>query len=103
MGKVGTGFSMSLDGFIADSKGDVGWLFDWYFGGDTDYEMPSDKITLKVSRQSAELLREAHEKTGALVVGRQAPDGRTGLRRHPHGPARMGLRRITLHLRHGGR
>ena len=33
--------------------------------------MPSGKITLKVSRASAELLGETHERTGALVVGRR--------------------------------
>ena len=79
MGKVATGFSTSLDGFIAGPNdgpesplGDGGErLFAWYFGGDTDYEMPSGGITLKVSLQSAELLRETHEKTKALVVGRR--------------------------------
>ena len=79
MGKVGMGFSTSLDGFIAGPNdgpesplGDGGErLFAWYFGGDTDYEMPSGGITLKVSSRSAELLRETHEKTGALVVGRR--------------------------------
>lgn len=35
MSIVGTGFSMSLDGFIARPDGDVGPLFAWYFGGDT--------------------------------------------------------------------
>ncbi len=34
MGIVGTGFSMSLDGFIADPHGDVGGLFAWYDDGD---------------------------------------------------------------------
>jgi dihydrofolate reductase len=79
VGKVGTGFSTSLDGFIAgphdgpgNPLGDGGErLFAWYFGGDTDYEMPSGGITLRVSPQSAELLRESHEKAGALVVGRR--------------------------------
>lgn len=71
MGKVGTGFSTSLDGFIAGPNGDVGSLFDWYFCGDTDYTMPSGGMTLKVSPQSAELLRESHERMGALVVGRR--------------------------------
>ncbi len=74
MGKAGTGFSTSLDGFIAGPNdrpenplGDGGEsLFAWYFGGDTDYEIPSGGITLKVSSQSAELLRESHENTGAL-------------------------------------
>jgi hypothetical protein len=77
----GAGYG-SLDGFIAgpdDSPksplGDGGErLFAWYFGGDTDYEMPSGGITLKVSSQSAELLRETYEKTGALVVGRRPFD-----------------------------
>lgn len=79
MGKVGTGFSTSLDGFIAGPNdapenplGDGGErLFAWYFGGDTEYTMPSGGITLKVSSQSAELLRGSHERTGALVVGRR--------------------------------
>jgi dihydrofolate reductase len=79
MGQVGTGFSTSLDGFIAGPNdrpgnplGDGGErLFAWYFGGDTNYEMPSGQITLTVSPQSAELLRESHENTGALVVGRR--------------------------------
>jgi hypothetical protein len=37
VGKVGTGFSTSLDGFIAKPNGDVGPLFDWYFAGDTEH------------------------------------------------------------------
>ena len=31
MGKAGTGFSMSLDGFLVMPKGDVGALLNWYF------------------------------------------------------------------------
>lgn len=92
MGKVGTGFSTSLDGFIAgpnDSPerplGDGGErLFAWYFGGDTEYTMPGGGMTLKVSPQSADLLRESHEKTGALVVGRRHFDLANGWSgRHP--------------------
>jgi dihydrofolate reductase len=75
---------MSLDGFIAGPDGDVGPLFDWYFGGDTEYTMPSGGITLKVSPHSAELLRESHAKTGALVVGRRHLDHAGGWGgRHP--------------------
>jgi hypothetical protein len=40
VGKVATGFSTSLDGFIARPNGDVGPLFDWYFAGDTEYTVP---------------------------------------------------------------
>ena len=79
MGKVGTGFSTSLDGFIAGPNdgpgnplGDGGMsLFAWYSAGDTEYTVPSGGMTLKISPQSAELLRASHEKTGALVVGRR--------------------------------
>jgi len=46
--------------------------------------MPSGKITLKVSRASAELLGETHERTGALVVGRRLFDlARRWGGRHP--------------------
>jgi dihydrofolate reductase len=84
VGKVGTGFSTSLDGFIAKPSGDVGPLFDWYFGGDTDYTMPSGGMTLRVSPQSAKLLRESHDRTGALVVGRRHFDhARAWGGRHP--------------------
>ncbi len=71
MGNVGTGFSTSLDGFIARPNGDVGPLFDWYFAGDTEYSVPGGNFTLRVSAQSAELLSESYEKMGALVVGRR--------------------------------
>ncbi|MGH3089916.1 MAG: dihydrofolate reductase family protein [Rubrobacteraceae bacterium] len=84
MGNVGTGFSMSLDGFIADPAGNVGRLFDWYTSGDTEYEMPGGGMTLKVSPASAELLRGSHGTTGALVVGRRHFDQARGWGgRHP--------------------
>ena len=82
MGKVLTGLSMSLDGFIAgpnDSPeqilGDGGErILAWYFSGDTDYEMPSGEMTLKVSPVSAELLQEVHTTIGAVVTGRRTFD-----------------------------
>ena len=36
MGKVGAGFSMSLDGFIAGPNDDVQRLFGWMTLGDTE-------------------------------------------------------------------
>jgi dihydrofolate reductase len=92
MGKVGTGLSMSLDGFIAgpnDSPkqplGEGGErIFTWYFSGDTDYELPSGTTTFKVSPVSAELLREVHPTIGALVTGRRTFDIANGWGgRHP--------------------
>ena len=82
MGKVATGLSMSLDGFIAGPNdgprsplGDGGErLFAWYSGGDTDYGLPGTEMVFKVSRASAELLRVAHSKMGAFVTGRRTFD-----------------------------
>ena len=92
MGKVITGLSMSLDGFIAgpnDSPerplGDGGErILAWYFSGDIDYELPSGTMTLKVSPASAELLQEVHRTIGAFVTGRRTFDIANGWGgRHP--------------------
>jgi dihydrofolate reductase len=82
MGKVGTGLSMSLDGFIAGPNdgpqsplGEGGErLFAWYSSGDTEYRLPGTEMVFEVSPQSAELLREAHAKMGAFVTGRRTFD-----------------------------
>jgi dihydrofolate reductase len=82
MGKVGTGFSTSLDGFIAGPNdgpgnplGDGGErLFVWYSSGDTEYGLPGTDMVFRVSPQSAELLRERYETAGALVTGRRTFD-----------------------------
>ena len=82
MGKVSTGLSMSLDGFIAGPNdgpgaplGDGGErLFAWYSGGDTEYRLPGTEMVFNVSRQSGEMLREAHAGMGAFVTGRRTFD-----------------------------
>src|SRR5829696_7876029 len=82
MGKVSTGLSMSLDGFIAGPNdgperplGDGGErLFAWYSGGDTEYRLPGTQMLFKISPQSAELLREVHTTMGAFVTGRRTFD-----------------------------
>jgi dihydrofolate reductase len=82
MGKVSTGLSMSLDGFIAGPNdgperplGEGGErLFAWYSAGDTEYRLPGTEMVFRVSPQSAELLREAHSKMGAFVTGRRTFD-----------------------------
>jgi dihydrofolate reductase len=73
---------VSLDGYIAGPNdgperplGEGGErILAWYFSGDTDYEMPSGEMTLKVSPVSAELLGETHTKMGAFVTGRTTFD-----------------------------
>ena len=82
MGKVAMGLTMSLDGFIAGPNdgpehplGEGGMrLFDWYSSGDTEYKMSGTEMVVRVSRQSADMLREAHSKMGAFVTGRRTFD-----------------------------
>ena len=82
MGKVRTGLSMSLDGFIGgpnDSpEAPMGaggeWLLAWYSGGETEYRLPGTEMVFKVSPQTAEFLRETRRTTGALVTGRRTFD-----------------------------
>jgi dihydrofolate reductase len=82
MGKVRTGHSTSLDGFIAGPNdgpeapmGEGGErLLGWYFGGDTEYRLPGTEMVFKVAPQTAELLRETRTTTGALVRGRRTFD-----------------------------
>ena len=92
MGKVRIGHSTSLDGFIAGPNdgpeapmGDGGErLLAWYSGGDTEYRLPGTEMVFRVSKQSAELLRETRTTTGALVTGRRTCDLTNGWGgRHP--------------------
>jgi dihydrofolate reductase len=92
MGKVRTGHSTSLDGFIAGPNdgpeapmGEGGErLLAWYSGGDTEYRLPGTEMVFKVSPQTAELLRETRTTTGALVTGRRTFDLTNGWGgRHP--------------------
>jgi dihydrofolate reductase len=92
MGKVTSGLTMSLDGFIAGPNdgpehplGEDGMrLFDWYGSGDTEYAVPSGEMTFKVSPQSAEMLGEAFSSIGTIVTGRRTFDITNGWGgRHP--------------------
>ncbi len=76
MGKVTTGATMSLDGFIAGpEESGFDLLFQWY--GNGDVEIPSaspDVPAIRLSAASAELIKAEWENTGALVVGRYLYD-----------------------------
>ena len=82
MGKVTFNMTMSLDGFVAgpndgpeNGLGDGGdGLFTWYFSGDTEVFMSEGVPPLKVSKQSAEILKEAIGSIGAGVWGRRTFD-----------------------------
>ncbi len=78
MGKVIFNMTMSLDGFVAgpndgpeNGLGDGGdRLFKWYFSGNTEIPIPGSPL-LKVSSESAELIKESFETMGAMVTGRR--------------------------------
>jgi dihydrofolate reductase len=82
MGKVVFNMTVSLDGFVAgpndgpdNGLGDGGErLHDWYFSGDTEVRISEGTPPLKVSAQSAALLREAVARSGAGVWGRKTFD-----------------------------
>lgn len=82
MGKVIFNMTVSLDGFVAgpndspeNGLGDGGGpLFNWYFSGDTEIALSEGTPLLKVSRQSAELLRKAVARAGAGIWGRKTFD-----------------------------
>ncbi|MCA0455202.1 MAG: dihydrofolate reductase family protein [Chloroflexi bacterium] len=70
MGNVVTGFTMSLDGFIAALNGDIGTLFKWYYSGDTEVPLEGTGMTFKMSAASARYFNSLAETTGAIVTGR---------------------------------
>ena len=79
MAKVTVELSVSLDGFIAgphdnpeNGLGDGGdRLFKWYSAGDTDFPLPGTDMVFKISRASADFLRESWQNIGASVTGRR--------------------------------
>jgi len=93
MVKVVVELSMSLDGFIAgpndspeNGLGDGGdQLFKWYSTGDTDFPLPGTGMVFKISRASADFLREPWSMIGASVTGRRTFDIAGGWRGNPPG------------------
>lgn len=72
-GKVTTGFSMSLDGFIAGVNEDFQHLFAWMESGDTEYILTigEEEQKLKIAKESIERFEDAINTTGVLVAGRR--------------------------------
>jgi dihydrofolate reductase len=93
MRKVVFNMTTSLDGFVAgpnDSPekglGDGGdALFNWYFSGDTEIPISDGNMVLKVSSESAKILKEAMKKYGAGVWGRKTFDIAGAWGGHPPG------------------
>ncbi|MDH6436828.1 dihydrofolate reductase [Streptomyces sp. SAI-144] len=82
MGTVIMHSVVSVDGFIADDKGEVGSLHEWYFsgdvpiitGGDKQYDHSGAGSAIKVSRASADYVRSMWESIGTIVMGRNLFD-----------------------------
>jgi dihydrofolate reductase len=74
MGKVITGATMSLDGFIADPSGGVGPLFDWYFNGDVEFTGADPDRVFRASAASADYTRAEWARIRASVIGRRLFD-----------------------------
>src|SRR5262245_10050601 len=93
MGKVVFNMIVSLDGFVGgpndgtdNGLGDGGdALFTWYFGGDTEIPISDGNLVLKVSSQSADLLKQAIATYGAGVWGRRTFDIAHAWGGHPPG------------------
>lgn len=71
MGKVISGHTMSLDGFIAGPNDDIRRLFKWYSSGDTAFPVPGTDMVFKVSQTSANVMSELWASIGAVVTGRR--------------------------------
>jgi dihydrofolate reductase len=86
MATVVAGFSMSLDGFVADRSDNVGPLFDWYGNGEVEVRWPGNDMVSHTTPQSAAYLHDLIDGAGALVVGRRIFDYTSGWAgRHPLG------------------
>ncbi len=71
MGAVVMHNVVSVDGYIADDKDDVGPLFEWYFNGDA--ELPGGG-PFRVSQASAGYVRAMWDSIGSMVIGRHLFD-----------------------------
>jgi dihydrofolate reductase len=70
VGKVIFYMTASVDGFVAGPADEVDRLFRWYFSGDVEIPIPGSP-TLRVSRESADVLLDASRTGGAMVTGRR--------------------------------
>jgi dihydrofolate reductase len=74
MATILAGFTMSLDGFIANPDDSTEGLFDWFDGSDTEFVFPDGKFTVHVSPPTAMVLRDIARTVGAFVTGRRMFD-----------------------------
>jgi dihydrofolate reductase len=90
MSRIVAIMSMSLDGYVADPDDGVAEVFDWYFNsGDVEVHTGgSDPMTFRVSRPSAEHIRDVTSGLGAVLTGRRTFEVAQGWGgNHAWGPA----------------
>jgi dihydrofolate reductase len=79
MGKVYTGASTSIDGYVSGPEfSGFDKLFRWYEAGDVEYTMPAGTMTVHLTPTSAAYFSGLVQATGALVVGRKLYDFTNG-------------------------
>ncbi len=74
MSKVIAGFSMSLDGFVADPGDGVEHVFKWYSAGGTDAQVMAGDHAIGMTPEAAEFIEEAGRGAGVLVSARRTFD-----------------------------
>jgi dihydrofolate reductase len=71
MGTVVMHAVVSVDGYVADERDEVGPLFDWYFNGETEIVQGGP---FKVSQVSSEYVKPMWDSIGSMVIGRHLFD-----------------------------
>ncbi len=74
MSGVIAGFSMSLDGFVADPDDGTEEVFTWYSAGGTDTEVMAGGHPTGMTPEAAERIEEAGRRAGVLVTARRTFD-----------------------------
>lgn len=74
MGRVIMNAAVSLDGFVAYDDDTVGPLFDWYGNGDVPFGYHEEDEGVRVTRPTADFLRDEVSNIGAIVAGRRVFD-----------------------------
>jgi dihydrofolate reductase len=75
MGKTIMGVAaVSLDGFIADDRDDVGPLFDWLGTGDVSWTLPGSDRAVRGTQASADFMQSHYRNVAANVIGRRLFD-----------------------------
>jgi dihydrofolate reductase len=83
-GKVIMFAAVSLDGYVANERDEVGPLFDWYGNGDVPVTFDGDdEHAFSTTQGTADFLRRSVAPIGSLVVGRRVFDITNGWNGQP--------------------